>query len=49
LNERRIKEEGYFQFDSIKALIDSHLAGRKNYSHQLWALLVFEVWKQNYL
>jgi asparagine synthase (glutamine-hydrolysing) len=49
LDERRIKEEGYFRFDSIKAMIDSHLDGRKNYSHQLWALLVFEVWKQNYL
>jgi len=49
LNEKRIKEEGYFQFDSIKAMIDSHLNGRKNFSHQLWALLVFEIWKENYL
>lgn len=49
LNERRIKEEGYFQFDSVKAMIDSHLDGRKNYSHQLWALLLFEIWKENYL
>jgi len=33
----------------VKRLIEAHLAGRENYSHQLWALLVFEVWKENYL
>ena len=31
------------------AMIDAHLEGRENYSHQLWALLVFQVWKENYL
>jgi asparagine synthase (glutamine-hydrolysing) len=30
-------------------MIDGHLTGRKNWSHQLWALLVFEVWRENYL
>ncbi len=49
LSEKRIKEEGYFQFDSVKKMIDAHLDGRKNCSHELWALLVFEVWKENYL
>jgi asparagine synthase (glutamine-hydrolysing) len=49
LNEKRIKEEGYFRFSPIKKMIDAHLDGRKNYSHQLWSLLVFEVWKENYL
>jgi len=49
LNERRIREEGYFRYDSIKAMIESHLDGRKNCSHQLWSLLLFEIWKENYL
>jgi asparagine synthase (glutamine-hydrolysing) len=30
-------------------MMDAHLNGRKNFSHQLWALLVFEIWKENYL
>ena len=30
-------------------MMDAHIAGRENYSHQLWALLVFEIWKENYL
>ena len=47
LAEKRIKEGGLFNFDFIKELVDSHLEGRKNYSHQLWALLVFEIWKEN--
>lgn len=49
LNERRIREEGFFNFAPIKAMMEAHLQGRENYSHQLWALLVFEIWKENYL
>ena len=49
LSERRIREEGLFHFEPIKKMIDSHLKRRENYSHQLWALLVFEMWKERYL
>ncbi|OGD18480.1 MAG: asparagine synthase (glutamine-hydrolyzing) [Candidatus Aminicenantes bacterium RBG_16_63_16] len=49
LSEARVRDGGLFRYESIKGMIDSHLAGRKNYSHQLWALLVFEIWKENYL
>ncbi len=49
LDEKRLREEGLFKYDSVGTMIKAHLDGRKNYSHQLWALLVFEIWKQNYL
>lgn len=49
LNERRIKEEGLFNHDYLNKMIEAHLQGRENYSHQLWSLLVFEIWKENYL
>ncbi|MEW5900943.1 MAG: asparagine synthase (glutamine-hydrolyzing) [Acidobacteriota bacterium] len=49
LSQERIERGGLFQHESVKKMIDAHLAGRKNFSHQLWALLVFEVWKENYL
>ena len=49
LSEARIAREGLFHYPAVKRLIEAHLAGRENYSHQLWALLVFEVWKENYL
>jgi asparagine synthase (glutamine-hydrolysing) len=49
LNESRIKADRLFNFEYIKKMTDSHLSGRENYSHQLWALLVFEIWKEQYL
>ncbi len=49
LSEKRIKEDRYFQFDPVKKMIGAHLDGRKNFSHELWALLVFGIWKVNYL
>ena len=49
LSEKRIREEGLFKPAPIQAMIKAHLDGRENFSHQLWALLVFEIWKENYL
>ncbi len=49
LNEKRIAREGFFNFSCLEKMIKAHLEGRENYSHQLWALLVFEIWKENYL
>lgn len=49
LSERRVKDSKLFNYGLIKRMINAHLAGRKNFSHQLWALLVFEIWKENYL
>jgi asparagine synthase (glutamine-hydrolysing) len=49
LSEKRIREEGLFNFGPIQRMMDAHIAGQKNYSHELWALLVFEIWKENYL
>ena len=45
LQEKRIKEEGLFNPETVRQMIDAHLKARKNLSHQLWALLVFEIWK----
>lgn len=49
LSEKRIRNEGLLHFGPIKNMIDSHLQGKENYSHPLWALIVFEVWKGSYL
>ncbi len=49
LSEDRIARDGLFEPAPIRSMIDAHLAGRENYSHQLWALLVFHIWKENYL
>jgi asparagine synthase (glutamine-hydrolysing) len=49
LSERRIREAGFFNPEPVQKMIAAHLDGRKNFSHQLWALLVFEIWKESYL
>jgi asparagine synthase (glutamine-hydrolysing) len=49
LSESRIQDAGLFNFAPIKHMIDTHTDGKENYSHQLWALLVFEIWRENYL
>ncbi|MBE0461550.1 MAG: asparagine synthase (glutamine-hydrolyzing) [Candidatus Aminicenantes bacterium] len=49
LNESRIKREGLFNFAPIERMMEQHLKGKENFSHQLWALLVFEIWKSHYL
>jgi asparagine synthase (glutamine-hydrolysing) len=49
LREKRIEEAGFFNPEPVQRMMAAHLAGRKNYSHQLWALLVFEIWRENYL
>ena len=49
LSERRIRESGFFNPEPVQEMIAAHLDGRKNFSHQLWALLVFEIWRESYL
>jgi asparagine synthase (glutamine-hydrolysing) len=49
LNERNINSSGFFHYPFIKKMIKEHLDGKENHSHRLWALLVFEVWRKNYL
>jgi len=49
LSEKRVREGGWFEYAPIRRMIDAHVAGRENYSHQLWALLVYETWRASLL
>jgi len=49
LQEKKITNDNIFNFSRIKNMMDLHLNGKKNYSHQLWSLLIFEIWKEKYL
>lgn len=49
LSEKRIAEGGLFQYAPIREMMDGHIRGRENYSHQLWALMIFEIWRETYL
>ena len=39
-------ERGYFNAAAIEQMIHNHLSGRRDYSQQLWALMVLELWFQ---
>lgn len=49
LSERRIKEGGLFNFSEIKKMKEEHIKGIENHSHRLFALLLFEIWREKYI
>jgi asparagine synthase (glutamine-hydrolysing) len=49
LDITRIRRQGYFDSDRVSEMMNAHVAGRANYQHQLWAIMVFQLWHQKYL
>lgn len=49
LLDRSTLDRGLFDAESIRSLVDDHVAGRRERGHQLWALLMLELWMRNYL
>lgn len=44
LNPVRLRREGYFDVDAIGQKWQEHLSGRRNWSAQLWVVLMFQAW-----
>jgi asparagine synthase (glutamine-hydrolysing) len=44
LDERRLREDGYFNPEPIRKLWAQHLAGTHRWEYQLWAVLMFNAW-----
>ncbi|GAK55316.1 asparagine synthase (glutamine-hydrolyzing) [Candidatus Vecturithrix granuli] len=49
LSEERIKTAGIFHYPYIKHLLDEHFSRQYDHRKQLWTLLVFEMWREEYL
>ncbi len=49
LSEKRIKEAGLFNYSEIERMKIEHSKGVENHSHRLFALLLFEIWRDKYL
>lgn len=49
LSESRLRRDGLFSPRVVSRWVADHLTGKRNYSHQLWALLVFTIWQEKYL
>ncbi|MDA0338147.1 MAG: asparagine synthase C-terminal domain-containing protein, partial [bacterium] len=44
LSSRSVEERGWFKPQAVRTLVDAHLEGRRDYSQQLWALMILEMW-----
>jgi asparagine synthase (glutamine-hydrolysing) len=49
LSPSRLKREGLFNPAWVERLITEHLQGTANHAHQLWTLMLFEIWHDTYL
>ena len=49
LAEGRLKREGFFNVAEVAATVSDHLSGRANHPHRLWALLMWEIWREKWL
>lgn len=49
LAPERIREEGLFNEDYVEKLIREHETGKASHHKELWTLLVFQLWRENFL
>ena len=47
LDRKRLLNDGFFNPDPVREKWEEHLSGRRNWSAQLWALLMFQSWQDN--
>jgi asparagine synthase (glutamine-hydrolysing) len=49
LSAERIQRDGIFEWREVSRLKQEHLTGRRNHSHQLWAIMMFQAWQDRWL
>jgi len=47
LDERRLRDEGFFDARRIRETWQEHLSGTRNWQYQLWTVLMFQAWLDN--
>lgn len=40
---------GYFKPEVVKYMVNAHIAGQKDYTYRLWALLMLELWHKRFI
>lgn len=47
LDEKRIKNDGYFNFQEVMNIWNLHISGSKDMTNELWSILMFQAWLLN--
>lgn len=47
IGEQKVKSEGFFHHEKIKRKWNEHLRGNRDWSDQLWSILMFQAWLEN--
>ncbi len=47
LDEKRLHQEGFFNVEFVRDKWLQHLSGNRNWSYQLWNILMFQAWLEN--
>ncbi len=48
LSPARLDAEGLFDSRRVETMMNAHLDGRENHHHRLWALLMWEMWRERW-
>ena len=48
LNEKKINERGILNFNEVKKIWNLHLSGKYNLQHELWNILMFQAWEDEF-
>lgn len=49
LDEKKIKEQGYFDAEPIRQKWQEHLSGKRNWQYHLWDVLMFQAWLDRWM
>jgi asparagine synthase (glutamine-hydrolysing) len=49
LSPERLRDQGLFEPEYVQTLIREHETGRASHHKQLWTLIVFQLWYDNFL
>jgi len=49
LSASRLKKEGLFDSNCVDTHLKAHLSGKANHQRRLWALLMWEMWRERWL
>ena len=49
LSESRLRKRGIFQPDAVRSLVQQHRSGVQDWSMQIWQLLTFEIWTEQFI